>query len=90
MDLKTYLAQKTQDEREAFAALCSTSRGHLQNVMYGIRPCSPELAVLIEKHSHSEVTRQELRADWLAIWPELAPKPAGGSGAANRKQARAG
>ncbi len=73
MDLKTYLAPKTSEQREEFASLCSTSKGHLQNVMYGVRPCAPELAVLIEKHSGGEVTRKDLRPDdWQAIWPELA------------------
>lgn len=73
MDLKTYLAPMSADQREEFASRCGTSRGHLQNVMYGVRPCAPELAVQIEKHSGGEVTRKDLRPDdWEAIWPELA------------------
>lgn len=72
MDLKTFLSPMTQDEREAFARSCGTSRGHLQNVAYG-KPCAPALATAIELHSKRKVTRPELRPnDWEAIWPELA------------------
>lgn len=77
MDLKSFLSPLSADAREEFATKCGTSKGHLQNVMYGVRPCAPELAVLIEKHSGGEVTRPDLRTDWEAIWPELAaPTPA--------------
>jgi len=72
MDLKTYLKPLDAEAREQFASQCETGVGHLQNVMYGVRPCSPALAVLIERHSGGQVTRRELRPDdWLAIWPEL-------------------
>lgn len=71
MDLKTYLSSLAVPEREGFAQECGTTRGHLQNVMYGHRPCSPELAVAIEKKSAGKVTRRDLRTDWAAIWPEL-------------------
>lgn len=73
MDLKTYLLGLGVPEREGFAERCGTTRGHLQNVMYGHRPCSPELAVAIERESNKAVTRRDLRNDWRAIWPELAP-----------------
>ncbi len=44
----------------------------MQNVAYGYRPCSPEMAVLIEQRTNGVVTRKELRPDdWQAIWPEL-------------------
>ncbi len=73
MDLKTFLTPLTPEDRETFAKSCGSSRGHLQNVMYGQRPCAPELAVAIEQKSAGEVTRQELRPDdWQLIWPELA------------------
>lgn len=71
MDLKTFLSPKTGQERDEFAAKCLTSKGHLQNIMYGLKPCAPGLAVLIERHSKRAVTRQELCDDWQAIWPEL-------------------
>jgi DNA-binding transcriptional regulator YdaS (Cro superfamily) len=72
MELKTYLTPMTPDEREVLAGKCGTTRGHLQNVMYGQRACAPELAVSIEQQTEGKVTRQELRSDWKAIWPELA------------------
>ena len=71
--LKTYLKSLSEEDRTKFAADCGTTPGHLRNVMYGQRPCSPELAALIEKHSAKAVTRQHLRPqDWPDIWPELA------------------
>ena len=71
MDLRTYLASLSSEDRNELAHQCGTSRGHLQNVAYGYRPCAPELAVLIEQQSR-EVTRKDLRPDdWEAIWPEL-------------------
>ena len=40
---------------------------------YGYRRCGPELAALIEFHSHGQVTRRELCPDnWRIVWPELA------------------
>lgn len=74
MELKAFIKSlpAEPDEREAFAAACETTLGHLRNVMYGIKPCSPELAVLVERHSAGKVTRQELLPDkWPRIWPEL-------------------
>lgn len=75
MDLKTYMSQMDSDGRDDFASRCSTSKGHLQNVMYGFRPCSPELAVLIESNSAGAVTRRDLCENWKAIWPELIGTP---------------
>jgi DNA-binding transcriptional regulator YdaS (Cro superfamily) len=73
MLLKPYL--KTLDSepaREAFAARCGTSLGHLTNVANGHRSCSTELAVAIERESKKSVTRPELCPDtWSARWPEL-------------------
>lgn len=73
MKLIDYLRQLPAEQREPFAALCATSIGHLRNVAYGYRPCSPELAVQIEQASERQVTRQELCPEnWSRIWPELA------------------
>lgn len=72
MDLKTYLSAKTKEEREEFAAKCESTLGHIQNVMYGIRPCAADLAVHIFRESDGLVTRWELRPlDWHKFWPEL-------------------
>ena len=72
MDLKSYLAPLDGVARDKFAGRCKTSKGHLQNVMYGIKTCSTNLAVHIERETKGAVTRQELRADWRMHWPELA------------------
>lgn len=73
MDLKPFIKSlKTVDDLQRFASDCETTVGHLKNVMYGLRPCSPELAVLIECFSHGAVSRKELRPnDWRRFWPEL-------------------
>ncbi len=78
MELKTYLSPKTAAERDEFAKRCETTKGHLQNVMYGMKSCATDLAVNIERESGHSVTRQELRDDWANHWPELiaAPTPA--------------
>lgn len=75
MDLKTYLSAKTKEEREEFAVKCESTLGHLQNVMYGIRPCATDLAVRIEHESGMTVRRWDLRPDdWHKHWPELIDK----------------
>lgn len=72
MELKTFIKSLDADRLAKFASECETTPGHIRNVMYGYRPCSPELAVLIEAKSRKTVTRQELRPDdWQRIWPEL-------------------
>lgn len=74
MDLKTYISPLSKAERELFAARCETTKGHLQNVMYGIKPCATDLAVLIERESCLQVRRWTLREDWYRHWPELIGK----------------
>ena len=72
MELKPYLKQLTDEQVEKLAASCETSAGHLSNVGYGYKSCSPALAVAIERESGCAVRRWELRPqDWFAIWPEL-------------------
>lgn len=72
MELINHLKTLSFTDRETLAKQSETSVGHLQNVAYGYRACSPELAVLLERNTGNAVTRQELRpADWQAIWPEL-------------------
>jgi len=72
MDLKSFLSPLNAEARDEFAIRCETSRGHLQNVMYGVRPCATDLAVAIERESRQAVRRWELRTtDWHKHWPEL-------------------
>lgn len=72
MELRKYLSELLPADRSAFAERCGTTMGHLRNVMYGYRPCSPELAAEIERASAGAVQRPDMRpADWHRIWPEL-------------------
>jgi DNA-binding transcriptional regulator YdaS (Cro superfamily) len=73
MDMHTFLKSLgNKQERGTFSIRCGTTLGHLQNVSYGFRPCSPQLAVAIEQESERAVTRKELLPDtWHLIWPEL-------------------
>lgn len=71
MDLKNYLSPLPPDARDEFAQRCGTTKGHLQNVMYGLKTCATDLAVLIERESGLLVRRWELREDWFRHWPEL-------------------
>lgn len=88
MDFKTFYSPLSTEDREKFAKRCETTRGHLQNVMYGQRPCATDLAVSIERETGMVCRRWELRPDdWHKHWPELigvegappvpAPVPAG-------------
>lgn len=62
----------SDEDARAFALKCDTTLGHLRNVMYGTRPCSPELAVALEVNSDKKVRRWDVRPeDWHRIWPEL-------------------
>ncbi|MHB1267828.1 MAG: hypothetical protein ACYCY2_09550 [Acidithiobacillus ferriphilus] len=73
MDIQTFLKSLgNKQKRGAFSIRCGTTLGHLQNISYGLRPCSPQLAVAIEQQSGAAVTRKELLPDtWHLIWPEL-------------------
>lgn len=72
MQLKAFLSPLDPAQRDQFAARCRTTRGHLQNVMYGVRSCATDLAVRIERESAGAVRRWELRPDdWDQHWPEL-------------------
>lgn len=78
MDLREYLKPLSRTDRQAIAFRAGTSLGHLINMSYGYKPCSPELASGIERATDGAVTRRDLRSDdWHLIWPELAkPKRA--------------
>lgn len=71
MELKAFLSAMPKPDRIAFAERCGTTLGHLQNVMYGIKPCATDIAVSIERESKRAVRRWNLRADWKKHWPEL-------------------
>jgi hypothetical protein len=70
--LKTYLSPLSQEERDDFAKRCESTKGHLQNVMYGLKTCATDLAVHIERESGFAVRRWVLRPlDWHKHWPEI-------------------
>lgn len=72
MDLKTYFFSLEPDDREGFARRCGTTRGHMQNVAYGYREPSTELAVAIERESAGACGRRDLFPEtYPAKWPEL-------------------
>lgn len=73
MRLKKYFFDMDSAGRDSLASSCGTTRGHLQNVAYGYRDASPNLAVCIERATNGAVSRRDLRPDdWQDIWPELA------------------
>ena len=59
MDLKTYLRSLVMPDREDFARRCETTLNHLKNVAYRAKPCSTELAMLIERESGALVKCEE-------------------------------
>jgi DNA-binding transcriptional regulator YdaS (Cro superfamily) len=63
MKLKPFLQTMTLVERKAFAESCGTGASHLNNVSYGYRPCSLELAIEIERKSGGKVTCEEVCPD---------------------------
>jgi len=71
MQFKNYFFGLPPQDRKDFAEKVGTSVGHLTNHAYGYTPLAPAVCVLVEKESGAAVTRQELREDWAAIWPEL-------------------
>lgn len=57
---------------EPLLAQTGTTRSYLTAIAYGYKTAGPEIAVAVELATQGAVTRQDLRGDWLAIWPELA------------------
>ena len=96
MDLKTYLTPMAKDDREAFAKRCNTSLGHIQNVMYGLRACTTELAVAMEGGSAGNVDVETSCPDekWVrvkdAAWPNRKGRPLLDHAASNEAAEKAG
>jgi DNA-binding transcriptional regulator YdaS (Cro superfamily) len=51
-----------------------TTRSYLKAIAYGYKTAGPEIAVSIEFATDRAVIRQDLREDWVMIWPELQKK----------------
>jgi DNA-binding transcriptional regulator YdaS (Cro superfamily) len=74
MKLRKYFLPMDAAARLDFANRCDTSPKQLLNICGGKRPCSPELAINIERESKGACTVEELapvakkiRVDWQYI-----------------------
>lgn len=67
MNLRDYLLDISQEEREQLASDCGTSVGHLRNVAYG-KKAGEALCMDIERLTGGRVTCEELRPDLTAQW----------------------
>lgn len=74
--LHRYLFSLSVKERVAFARRVGSNKSHLHNIAYGLKPCSAELAVAIERETGGlvpvEVTRPKV--DWAYIRGSARPK----------------
>jgi DNA-binding transcriptional regulator YdaS (Cro superfamily) len=52
-----------REQRERFAKRTGTALQYLQQIGYGFRHASPQMAAMIEKQTHGLVTAEELRPD---------------------------
>ena len=78
MTLIEYLNSLPPEKRSELAARCGTSFDYLRQIGYGNRPCSPLIAVCLERESEGAVTRKMLFPDdWAKLWPELPTKDDG-------------
>lgn len=68
MKLKDYVKQVGTG---TFADLIGVTAPFVSQLTKGRYQPSPTLCVTIEQKTMGRVTRQELRDDWVAIWPEL-------------------
>jgi hypothetical protein len=81
MDLKTYWKSLNHEQREKFASRCASTVGHIQNVMYGLRSCSAELAVALERESDAALDCEQEAPGfaWVRVpditWPSPKGKP---------------
>jgi DNA-binding transcriptional regulator YdaS (Cro superfamily) len=74
MELKEFFLPLSQSKRESFAKRCDTTVQQLLNIIYGDRPCSPELAINIERETKGKVPVERLAptakskpVDWAYI-----------------------
>lgn len=71
MNLRTFLNSMKPAQQAEFARRCDTSIAYLRKAISSRQPLRVALCVDIERESGRLVTRQELRADWARLWPEL-------------------
>ena len=68
MNLKDYTERNSQ---VALAKAISAAPSFVNQWVSGKRPIPATYCVAIEQATKGQVTRQEMRDDWQAIWPEL-------------------
>ena len=75
MRLHDYITSLAIEERDPFAKRCGTSLGFLKLLAYGRKPCSPELAVAIDRETSGAVSFEELcpppKMDWAYLRQKL-------------------
>jgi DNA-binding transcriptional regulator YdaS (Cro superfamily) len=75
MRLHDYITSLAIEERDPFAKRCGTSLGFLKLIAYGRKPCSPELAVAIDRETSGAVCCEELcpppKMDWAYLRQRL-------------------
>jgi DNA-binding transcriptional regulator YdaS (Cro superfamily) len=69
MTLHDYLRRLSKTDRAEFAVAAGTVLGHLHNISYGYKPCTPRIAVGIERESRGVLRVEELcpDVDWAVI-----------------------
>lgn len=77
MELKIFLLSMPVPDREKFAERCGTSYAHLRNIAYGLKPCSPGLAVSVARESDSRIPYESLNTDvdWNYVRESTATEP---------------
>lgn len=71
--LLKYLNALAKPAQAAFAQACGTTVGYLRKAASANQLLNTVTCVAIERETHGEVTRIDLRPDdWAANWPELA------------------
>jgi DNA-binding transcriptional regulator YdaS (Cro superfamily) len=75
MDLRSYTENLPHGGMAELARRCGITPVYLSQLAakQDGRVPSATLASVIERETGKSVTRQELRPDWKAIWPELKP-----------------
>ncbi|MGU2444407.1 transcriptional regulator [Burkholderia cenocepacia] len=78
--LLSFLNQLDLGARADFCRRIGTTEGYLRKAISVGQRLGPELCVNIERESHLEVTRRDLRKqDYTKIWPELVEQTKGGA-----------
>lgn len=77
MDLKTYLRGMSPERREGFARHCGTTLAFMKAIAYGAKPCSPGLAVAIDRETSGAVSYRELCSEAKIDWTYIETKAYG-------------